>query len=76
MGNLSFFGVEQSRQVDTDPAGHGLARSYDITTLVGELREAHLWDPAHVSVTFAPLHHGEPADTAPVTIGRVGIYAQ
>jgi tyrosinase len=76
VGNLSFFGLEQSRQVDTDPAGHALTRSFDITTLVAELREADRWDPESVSVTFAPLQHRDLADTAPVTVGRVGIYVQ
>lgn len=81
VGNLSFFGVEQSRQVDTDPAGHGLARSFDITALVAELREAGLWNPEDVSVTFAPLGRRSSArrgaaEAAPVTIGRVGVYVQ
>lgn len=77
VGNLSFFGAEQAGQVDADPAGHGLNRSYDITTLVAELTAAGRWDPDDVSVTFVPardLRAGEAPP--PVTVGRVGISTQ
>jgi tyrosinase len=76
VGNLSFFGVEQSRQVDTDPAGMGLARSYDITEQVSDLRDTGNWDPDDVSVTFVPERRGRAVDAPPVTVGRVGIYVQ
>jgi tyrosinase len=84
-GTLSFFGIEQSRRVDKDPGGHGLAHSFDITTLVSDLRDAGDWDPDEVSVSFVPLRRGTrrrrgssegEGEGPPVTIGRVGIYVQ
>ena len=84
-GNVSFFGIEATRQVDTDPGGHPLARSFDITGLVSELRDADSWDPDAVTVTFVPVRRGtsrrrggsEGEGTGPpVTVGRVGVYFQ
>jgi tyrosinase len=84
-GNVSFFGIEQTRQVDTDPGGHGMALSFDITDLVSELRDADSWDPDEVTVTFVPLRRGagrsrgtsgETGEGPPVTLGRVGVYFQ
>ncbi|MDQ4028325.1 MAG: tyrosinase family protein [Actinomycetota bacterium] len=84
-GNVSFFGIEQTRQVATDPGGHGLARSFDITDLVSELRDADSWDPDEVTVTFVPLRRGTrrrrgasdaEGEGPPVNVGRVGVYFQ
>ena len=81
-GNVSFFGIERTGKVDTDPGGHGMARSFDITGLVAELRDAGRWDPNDVSVSFVPLRQGRGASDAqrsaapPVKIGRVGVYFQ
>lgn len=84
-GNVSFFGIERTGRVDTDPGGHGMARSFDITGLVSELRDADSWDPDEVTVTFVPLRRGArgrrgAADAErqgpPVKVGRIGIYFQ
>jgi tyrosinase len=85
VGNVSFFGIERTGRVDTDPAGHGMARSFDITGLVSELRDADRWDPDDVAVTFMPLRRGsrrrrgaaEPEEEGPpVKVGRIGVYFQ
>jgi tyrosinase len=85
VGTLSFFGIEQTRRVDTDAGGHGLAHSFDITGLVSELQDANDWDPDDVTVTFVPLRRGRArrrggADAEgggpPVKIGRIGVYVQ
>jgi tyrosinase len=84
-GNVSFFGIERTRQVDADPGAHAMARSWDITGLVAELRDADNWDPNQMTVTFVPLRRGTSSrrgasdaegSTPPVTIGKVGVYFQ
>jgi tyrosinase len=84
-GNVSFFGIERTGQVETDPGAHGMARSFDITELVSELRDAGRWDPEEVSVTFVPLRRGSrrrrgasdaEGQGPPVEVGRVGVYVQ
>ncbi|MDQ3722655.1 MAG: tyrosinase family protein [Actinomycetota bacterium] len=89
VGNLSFFGIERVGKVDSDrPGGHGLRHSFDITDIVEELDELDRWNPDEVKVTFSPV--GQPtagrrsrgagaeaeAETAPVKLGRVGLYIQ
>ena len=85
VGNLSFFGIERSRDVDRDhPGGHGLRYAFDITGLARELHEQGRWDSAAVTVTFHPVRPLPPEGAAaepepagpPVRIGRVGIYVQ
>ncbi len=84
-GNVSFFGIEHTRRVDTDPGGHGMARSFDITGLVSELRATGTWDPDEVTVTFVPLRRGTrrrrgasdaEGQGPPVKVGRIGVYFQ
>jgi tyrosinase len=88
-GNLSLFGAERAGNVQTDrPGGHGLQHSFDITALVAELNSRNLWDPKHLTVTFAPVlgrgrarrtrgaSSGDSGAEPPVTVGRVGLYIQ
>ena len=84
-GALTFFGIERSRNVDSDPGGHALTHSFDITRLVSAQRDAGIGDPEEPSVTFAPIkprsrrrRGGAEADEphTPVTVGRVGVYVQ
>ena len=88
VGNVSFFGIEVSRDLSRDhPGGTGLRYAFDITDLVEELQGQGRWDPATIKVTFVPLlplpPEGEaaPALTAaeeepvpPVSIGRVSLF--
>ena len=86
VGNVSFFGIERSRDVETDHrGGPGLRYAFDITDLANSLESEGRWDPAQVKVSFEPIRSlppsGEeavpaPAEVPPVTIGRVGIYYQ
>lgn len=85
VGTLSFFGLEETRQVESDNGGHALAHSFDITGLVSQLRDSGEWNPDEVTVSFVPLRHGKrqsrgarAPDRAgpPVTVGRVGVYFQ
>lgn len=87
VGNVSFFGIELTQNVETDhPAGPGLRFAFDMTELVRQLREQGRWDPERVTVSFTPMQPepapgeedaSEPVESLPpVTIGRVGIYYQ
>jgi tyrosinase len=85
VGNLSFFGLERSGDLDSDHSGApGLRHAYDITDLVSSLQAAGVWNPDKVSVTFEPLSlvppegHAElPEEEVPtVKIGRVSIYVE
>jgi tyrosinase len=86
VGNVSFFGIERARDVETDHrGGPGLRYAFDITDLANMLESEGRWDPAQVKVSFEPIRSlpptGEeavpaPVDVPPVTIGRVGIYYQ
>jgi len=82
VGNVSFFGIEKSRDVRSDhPAGHGLRYVFDITDTVAALRGRDRWNPGRVEVTLAPLEEDEPVATAeavgaPIRVGSVGLYVQ
>jgi hypothetical protein len=76
---VSFFGVEESTDVDSDhPEGHGLRYAFDITDTVAQLRDAGQWDASQVKVTFAPLREEAGLESAapPIRVGRVGLYLQ
>jgi tyrosinase len=84
-GTISLFGLEQTRRLDAPHGGHGLAQSFDITGLVQDLRDADLWMPDEMTVTFAPLRRGKgrprgaadrEGEASPVKLGRVGVYYQ
>jgi tyrosinase len=79
VGNVSFFGIEATRDVRDVHGAAGLSFSFDVTEVVGGLQEAGTWDPSQVTVTFAPIQGvGRRAEVMPevgsVTIGRVGVY--
>jgi tyrosinase len=54
VGTLSFFGIENLRDLDQDHAG-GLRVAYDITDLYTRLRGQGRWNEQQVTVTFEPL---------------------
>jgi tyrosinase len=54
VGTLSFFGIEDLRDLDQDHAG-GLRVAYDITDLYTRLRDQGRWNERQVTVTFEPL---------------------
>jgi tyrosinase len=91
IGNVSFFGIELTADLDRDHPG-GLRMAFDVTDLYTDLRERGLWDD-RVRVTFAPLGLDAPlpddseepgpddsahvpAETPTVQIGRVSVFYQ
>jgi tyrosinase len=84
-GNVNFFGIAEATAEDSDAPPHELRRSFDITELVEGLRADNRWDPDAFTVSFRPLGRGrgrrrgpagEERATAPVRVGRVGLYVQ
>jgi tyrosinase len=82
VGNVSFFGIEKTRDVN-DPHAGGLRIAFDITDVVEELRAQGRWDPDRLHVSFTPEVSGPPGGAleaaqalaaSPVRIGRVGLY--
>lgn len=53
VGFLEFFGADHSHG-DGEGHGHGLKRVFDITSLVYQLEQKGVWDPAKVQVSFVP----------------------
>lgn len=88
VGNVTFFGIEVSEDLDRDhPGDHGTFRqAFDITDLYTRLRDEGRWNEEQIKVTFQPLGvlpppgagpaSAEPEETPPVTIGRVSIFYQ
>jgi tyrosinase len=83
-GIVSFFGVAQSPSAAgraTGPDRHDMRYAFDITDLVGRLRDAGEWG-GQVHVTFAPIESGHDADAGlaaeaarrPVRIGTVSVH--
>ena len=85
VGNISFFGIELTGDLDRDHPG-GLRYAFDITDLYNRLREQGRWNEEEVKVTFAPLlppagagpAAAEPRaeQTPPVSVGRVSLFYQ
>jgi hypothetical protein len=85
IGNVSFFGLETMNNPDIPHEGPpGMRHVFDATTAVDALREQSRWDPEQVTVTFEPLAAIPPegqdqpqelAESPPVRIGRVGLFA-
>jgi tyrosinase len=85
VGNISFFGIELTQDLDRDHPG-GLRYAFDITDLYNRLREQGRWNEEEVKVTFAPLlppggagpAAAEPRaeETPPVSVGRVSLFYQ
>jgi hypothetical protein len=88
VGNVTFFGIEVSEDLDRDhPGDHGNFRqAFDITDLYTRLRDEGRWNEEQIKVTFQPLGvlpppgagpaSVEPEETPPVTIGRISIFYQ
>jgi tyrosinase len=53
VGFLEFFGADHSHG-DAEGHGHGLKRVFDITSLVQQLEQKGVWDPAKLEVSFVP----------------------
>jgi tyrosinase len=89
-GNVSFFGIERTRDPRGDEPGHGLRATMDITALANDLAARNAWDDDQLDVTFRPLglippeQPGPELEAAlrpearredpPVRIGRVSVF--
>ncbi len=85
VGNLSFFGLEDTAHPREGEDPHTLRVAMEITGLVEALKERDRWDPSRLEVTFRPLlpvKPGEPApaepvdyqaEGAPVRVGRISV---
>jgi hypothetical protein len=62
VGFLEFFGADHSHG-EGEGHGHGLKRVFDITSLVHQLEQKGVWDPAKVEVSFVPASVLEDART-------------
>ncbi|GIM91836.1 tyrosinase family protein [Paractinoplanes toevensis] len=88
VGNITFFGIELSQDLDHDhPGGHSEFReAFDITDLYTRLRADGRWNEDEVTVTFVPLGvlpppeagpaDPPPAASTPITLGRVSLFYQ
>ncbi len=87
VGNLSFFGIEISRDPHGDEHAHGLNFSADISGFAHQLAGEGKWAGHPLSVSFRPLELVPPEDPdpedeveaashpdVPVTIGRISVF--
>ena len=65
VGFLEFFGVGHAHGEEGEDAeaAHGASRAFDITSLVHQLQQEGVWDPARVQVSFVPARVFEDAET-------------
>lgn len=54
-GNVSFFGIERTRESRRDEPAHGMQVAIDITGLVAQLGERGSWSDDELRVTFRPI---------------------
>jgi Common central domain of tyrosinase./Polyphenol oxidase middle domain. len=71
-GVVSFFGVKQATNRDSDRGTHGLRYTFDITDLVARLRAAGRWDATQLHVTFDPLEDVD--ETPEIEVGTVSVF--
>ena len=85
IGNVALFGIEKMNDPDTRHEGApGFRHVFDATPVAAKLSEQGRWDPAAVTVTFAPVgvapppgqEAAEPAEGSapPIEIGRVSLF--
>ncbi len=87
IGNLSFFGIELSRNPQGDEHAHGLRFSAEISGFAHALAAEGKWAGHPLSVSFRPTElippeHPDPNDEVeppshpdtPVTIGRISVF--
>jgi hypothetical protein len=56
VGNLAFFGMELMADPDqVHDAAPGFRHTFDVTSIVEELRRSDQWDPARIEVSFEPI---------------------
>lgn len=85
-GELSFFGIERTRDLERDHESDPHRHTFDITRIAESLRELGAWDPSALTVTFEPQRPLPPPggedlappaeERTPVHIGRVSVFVQ
>jgi Common central domain of tyrosinase len=79
LGNLSFFGIEQTSEPADDSHPHGMRVSYEVGDLIRSLQDDSDWDRERLRICFWPVTP-PPTETGeryarhePIRIGRVSL---
>ena len=81
VGHLASFGAEHHHAHgggENDHEHHGVGARYELTALIGLLRQEGQWDDERATVTFVPAVPASRGnvDAPPLTVGRVSIQAE
>jgi len=71
-GLLPMFGVKEASDPDAQHGASGLTHVFDITDIVGQLKQAGVWDAKNLHVNFVPLRKSE--GQPDLKVGRISLY--
>jgi hypothetical protein len=66
------FGVKEASDPDAQHGASGLTHVFDITDIVGQLKQAGVWDAKNLHVNFVPLRKSE--GQPDLKVGRISLY--